>query len=468
MNISPARITAFEILLRVITEDAYASNLLVAPRYENLSSADHGLAHELTLGVLRWQARLDFFIEHFTKRKIAKLDNEVVIALRLGIYQLLFLDRVPAHAAINDSVNLIKLHKKKSAAPMVNAVLRSVQRAGAGEISKLIEAIKDPLEKLAVAASHPRWLLETWIVRFGFDEVQKLATANNEAPVTTFRFNRKVQSEEQTREWLSVNNIQFRASKICPDAFVIEAGKFSAQSEAVKNSWLYLQDEASQLVAHLAATSSLIPHPSSLDLCAAPGSKTSLMASLLPENSLLVACDLYAHRLLTLRELAAKSGLENLNVIQLDATKPLPFVAEMKFDTVLLDAPCSGLGTLQRHPEIKWKVNADKIRELSELQKKLLLNAAAQVKAGGILTYSVCSTEPDEGEEVIAWLLAQNAEFHDVTKERMAEIKVNIPGLAGINFGARTFTHLHGCESFFVCVLQRGKEFRVTPSGVNI
>ncbi len=459
MNISPARITAFGILLRVITEDAYASNLLVASRYENLSSADHGLAHELTLGVLRWQARLDFLIEHFTKRKIAKLDNEVVIVVRLGIYQLLFLDRVPAHAAINDAVNLVKLHKKKSAAPMVNAVLRSVQRAGAGEIPKLIEAIKDPLEKLSVAASHPRWLLENWIARVGFEQAQALAIANNEAPNTAFRFNRKVQPEANTREWLSANNVQFRPSKICPDAFVIEAGKFSAQSEAVENSWLYLQDEASQLVAHLAATSSLIPHPSSLDLCAAPGSKTSLMASLLPENSLLVACDLYAHRLLTLRDLAAKSGVENLNVFQLDATKPLPFAAETQFDTVLLDAPCSGLGTLQRHPEIKWKVNEGKIKELSELQKKLILNAASQVKAGGILTYSVCSTEPAEGEEIIAWLLTQNAEFHDVTKERIAEIKVSNPGLTGTNFGARTFTHLHGCESFFVCVLQRGINF---------
>ena len=460
MNISPARITAFEILLRVITEDAYASNLLAAPRYENLSSADHRLAHELTLGVLRWQARLDFFIEHFTKRKIAKLDNEVVIALRLGIYQLLFLDRVPPHAAINDAVNLVKLHKKKSAAPMVNAVLRSAQRAGAGEISKLIEAIKDPLEKLSVATSHPRWLLENWLARFGFEQAQALAAANNEAPQTAFRFNRKVNSEAKTCEWLSENNVQFRASKICPDAFVIETGKFLAQSEAVKNNWIYLQDEASQLVAHLTAVNrSPTTDHRLLDLCAAPGSKTSLMASLLPENSLLVACDLYAHRLLTLRELAAKSGLGNLNVIQLDATKPLPFAGEMQFCSVLLDAPCSGLGTLQRHPEIKWKVNADKINELSELQKKLILNAASQVKVGGILTYSVCSTEPAEGEEIVAWLLTQNSEFHDVTKKRMAEIKVNRLGLAGINSGARTLTHLHGCESFFVCVLQRGINF---------
>ncbi len=469
MNISPARITAFEILLRVVTEDAYASNLLAASRYEKLSSADHGLAHELTLGVLRWQARLDFLIEHFTKRKIARLDNEVVVVLRLGIYQLIFLDRVPAHAAINDAVNLIKLHKKKSAAPMVNAVLRAVQRTGTDEISRLVAAIKDPLEKLAVATSHPRWLLENWLARFGLDEAQKLATANNEAPNTAFRFNRKVQAEAQTRAWLSAQNIQFRPSRICPDAFVIEAGKLSAQSEAVRNSWIYLQDEASQLVAHLAVIRRQDASvPRVLDLCAAPGSKTSLMASLLPENSLIVACDLYAHRLHTLRELASKSGLENLHVIQLDATKPLPFGAEIQFDTVLLDAPCSGLGTLQRHPEIKWKVNADKIRELSELQQKLILNAASQVKAGRVLTYSVCSTEPAEGEEIIAWLLTQNAEFRDVTMERMGEIKVTNSGLAGINFGARTFTHLHGCESFFVCVLQRGKEFRVTPSGVNI
>lgn len=457
MNISPARITVFEILLRVTTDEGYASNLLSSARYENLSSADHGLAHELTLGVLRWQAYLDFFIEHFTKRKIKKLDAEVVIALRLGLYQLLFLDRVPAHAAINDAVNLVKLHKKKSAAPMVNAVLRSVQRTGKIELEKIAEAVKDPLEKLSITTSHPVWLLQKWAEKFGAEEAKNLAEANNHAPHTAFRFNRKVQEEAKTREWFAANNIQFRASEICPEALVLEVGNISSQSEAIQSHWIYLQDEASQLVAYLAANSPTA-HPSFLDLCAAPGSKTSLMASLLPEEAIIVACDLHLHRLQTMRELAARANISNINLLQLDATKSLPFAAEKQFDLVLLDAPCSGLGTLQRHPEIKWRVTQEKIFELAALQKSLLENAGAQVSAGGILAYSVCSTEPEEGEEVIAEFCAGHAEFRDVTRERSTKLGVEASRFLTPSVGARTFTHKHGCESFFVCLLEKSTE----------
>ncbi len=457
MNISPARITAFEILLRVITEEAYASNLLAAPRYENLSSADHGLAHELTLGVLRWQARLDFFIEHFTKRKIIKLDTEVVIALRLGLYQLLFLDRIPAHAAINDSVNLVKLYKKKSAAPMVNAVLRAVQREGKDTLEKSIAAIKNAVEKLSVTTSHPDWLLQKWVERFGADETQALAQANNHTPRTAFRFNRKVQDEVPTREWLTAHNIQFRASEICPDAFVIEAGNLSAKSEALQGNWIYWQDEASQLVAHLTGNSALCTPYSALDLCAAPGSKTSLLASLLPEDVTIVACDVHLHRLQTLRELAARAKIQNINVLQLDATKPLPFAVEKQFDLVLLDAPCSGLGTLQRHPEIKWRITPDKIHELVALQKTLLENAATQVRAGGLLAYSVCSTEPEEGEALIAEFHAAHAEFRDVTRERLTALGREAAKFLTLTFGVRTFTPQHGCENFFVCLLEKSR-----------
>ena len=455
MNIAPARTTAFEILLRVMKEDAYASNLLAAPRYEKLSSADHGLAHELTLGVLRWQGRLDFFIEHFTKRKITKLDTEVVIALRLGLYQLLFLDRVPAHAAINDAVNLVKLHKKKSAAPIVNAVLRSVQRAGKDELEKIIASVNDSLEKLSIATSHPAWLLKKWSERFGEEEAQTFAAANNHAPRTAFRFNRKVQDEGLTREWLAASNIQFRASEICPDAFVVESGNLSANSEAIRSNWIYLQDEASQLVAHLTANSAISIPQSALDLCAAPGSKTSLIASLLPEEVTIVACDLHLHRLQTMRELSARANLTNINLLQLDATKPLPFAVETKFDVVLLDAPCSGLGTLQRHPEIKWKINHEKIQELAALQKSLLENAASQVSTRGMLAYSVCSTEPEEGEEIIAEFCAAHAEFRDITSERLKTFELEGAKFFTQNFGARTLTHQHGCESFFVCLLEK-------------
>lgn len=454
MKVAPARVAAFDILFRVACEDAYASNLLTSARYENLSSADHALTQELTLGVLRWQGQLDFFITHFTKRKLAKLDLEVVIALRLGLYQLQFLDRIPPHAAINESVNLVKLHKKHSAAPMVNAVLRAAQRAGKEALAQIIQTIANPLEKLSIETSHPQWLLERWMRRWGADEARNLAVANNRAPVTAFRFNPRVQAEAITREWLAAQHIQIRPAELAPNAAVITAGSLSANAEAMQQGWLYLQDEASQLVAHLLANTphSALRTPRLLDLCAAPGSKTTLLASLLPENALLVACDLHWHRLQTMRELAAQARVANLNLLQLDASKALPF-ADTKFDFVLLDAPCSGLGTLQRHPEIKWRIQETKIKELAALQQQLLANAATQVNTGGLLVYSVCSTEGEEGENVIAAFRATHPEFHDVTRERLTELGIEAEALMTATFGARTFPHRQGCEGFFVCAL---------------
>lgn len=170
---------------------------------------------------------------------------------------------------------------------------------------------------------------------------------------------------------------------------------------------------------------------------------------------MIVAGDLHLHRLQTMRELAARSQTFNLQLLQLDATTPLPFAAEAKFAGVLLDAPCSGLGTLQRHPEIKWRVTQAKINELATLQKRLLENAAPQVQAGGSLTYSVCSTEPEEGEQVIAWFCASHPEFRDVTRERLLELKLEANDFLPSTFGVRTFPHRQGCEGFFVCVLRK-------------
>lgn len=458
MKVSPARLTAYEILKRVATEEAYASNILSSGRYENLASADHALAQELTLGVLRWQAQLDFFIERFTNRKLAKLDLEVTLALRLGLYQLQFLDRIPPHAAINEAVNLVKLHKKHSAAPMVNAVLRAVQRVGKEALTKLIHTIRDPLERLSVETSHPKWLLQRWSHRWGEDETRRLAIANNHAPSTAFRFNPRVQPEATTREWLADHHLPFRNAALAPNAAVLEAGSLSANAEPMQQGWIYVQDEASQLVAHLLANNfkSQIGNLQVIDLCAAPGSKTSLLASLLPEDSTIVACDLHSHRLHTMRELAARAQISNFQLLQLDATKPLPF-AEAEFALVLVDAPCSGSGTLQRHPEIKWRMTEGKIHELAALQRQLLSNAATQVRIGGRLTYSVCSTESEEGEDVIAEFCATHPEFRDVTRERLTELGIEATELMTATFGARTFPHRQGCEGFFVCVLWRVK-----------
>jgi 16S rRNA (cytosine967-C5)-methyltransferase len=453
-NISPARATAFEILRRVTDGDAYASNLLASDRYSKLSREDHALAQELVLGVLRWQAQLDFLIEHYARRPLKKLDGEVVIALRLGLYQLRFLSRVPPHAAINESVNLAKERKKESAAPLVNAVLRSAQRDSRFDLSK---TIKDSLERLVAETSHPAWLLKRWIARYGEAEARDLALANNTAPRTALRFNARRHSVEQTRLWLKERKIEVHDSTLTPKAFnvrgTIKGGSLPPQSEPIRNGWIYLQDEASQLIARLAAQSVRENAASKVwDSCAAPGSKTSLMASLLREDSLIVASDLYDHRLRTMKELNARLAVDQIRLVQLDATRELPFEPE-SFDLVLLDAPCTGLGTLQRHPEIKWRLTEAKIGELAELQKRLLANAAQQVRPGGLLVYSVCSTEPEEGEDIISWFRNEHAEFRDMTRERLTELGIEPWPLLTPSFGARTFTHGHGTESFFFCVL---------------
>jgi len=487
VKVTAARRAAFEILWRVETEEAYASYLLAAAQYEQLSREDHALAQELTLGVLRWRARLDFFIERYSRRKIAKLDREVVIALRLGLYQLHFLTRVPPHAAVNESVNLVKGRGLQSAAPLVNAVLRAAQRAGTAEAAEDMGSIKDPLERLSIETSHPAWLLARWVNRFGQDEARALALANNSAPRTAFRYNTGRATKERAQAWLAEHEVRARDSELVPGAAVIEDGSLAAQAEPVREGWIYLQDEASQLVAHLAAADcglriadcglqnnssnfppsdfrpatktsnpqSAIRNPQSkaLDLCAAPGSKTTLMTSLLPEDGLVVACDLHLHRLRLMNEIAARLGLAKLNLIQLDAMAELPFAPQPGFETVLLDAPCSGLGTLQRHPEIKWRTSAAKVEEMAALQRRLLANAAQQVRVGGLLTYSVCSTEPEEGEQLIGWFRHSHPEFRDLTRERLTELGLDPAALLTSSFGARTFTHRQGTESFFVCAL---------------
>ena len=462
-NVARVRVAAFDILWRVAAEDAFASDLLASPPYDPLSREDHALAQELSLGVLRWQIQLDFLVERYARRPIDRLDPEVVVALRLGLYQLKFLSRVPPHAAINESVNLVKQRGKKSAAPLVNAALRAAQREKDTDLSlNLRRAIEDPLERLSVETAHPPWLLRRWVERFGEEEARETALADNAAPRAAFRFNTRRAGEPQTREWLFEHNAAVRDSEVAPGAAVIESGSLSPQSEPVREGWIYLQDEASQLVAHLAAIRSnplrsQVSNLRYLDMCAAPGGKTTLLASLLPASALVVAGDLRLHRLRTMKEMSERLGVGAIHLVQFDAGAPAPFDQQEGFDVVLLDTPCSGLGTLQRHPEIKLRMSEDRVARLAELQRRLISNAARQLCVGGLLVYSVCSTEPEEGEEVVAWFRQNNPEFRDMTRERLVEIGLDPSQLLTPSFGARTVTRRHGSESFFFCVLWKRK-----------
>ncbi len=455
-QVAPARRAAFDVLMRVANEDAYASNLLASDQYDSLSREDHGLLNELVLGVLRWQRALDLLIEHYAKRPVNQLDSEIILSLRLGLYQLRFLSRVPAHAALNESVNLVKLHKKEYAASFVNGVLRSATRDTATTLDAIVAAIPNELARAGFATSHPSWLLKRWQTRLGDVPATRLTRANNTPPRIAFRFNETQAPAEQSREWLAQQNIETRPSNLAPQAHVVVSGSISGQAEPIQNGWLYLQDEASQLVAHLVVAELRTPQPTApriLDLCAAPGSKSLLMAALAPDADIF-ANELYAHRLRTLDELRERLGVINILQQQHDATDELPAKWVARFDAVLLDAPCSGLGTLQRHPEIKWRIIEGKLKELSELQSTLLANAARCVKPGGILVYAACSTEPEEGEDVIAKFLAETSGFRDITAERLTALNLNAETFMTDTHGARTWPHVHGCEGFYFCVLQ--------------
>lgn len=440
-SVSPARRRAYDILRRVETERAYASVLLGAEE-SDLSRGDRALAQEIVLGVLRWQRSLDYLIELYSGRPIGRLDLSVVIALRIGLYQLRFLTRVPRSAAVNESVNLIKRARAASAGGLVNAVLRKA----AGDLGeKAGQGIADPLERASIELSHPKWMLERWQSVLGAEDSQRLALANNSPAPTSFRINTFRTTVDEALTQLRADGVIVRESEVAPGAFVVASGPASAITDAARQGLLYLQDQASQLV-------SILLEPGAgqrvLDLCAAPGSKTSHIAALTDGKAWIIACDRHLRRVNNLRATCQRLGIDSIDAVALDATQPLPFIEDaLTFDRVLLDAPCSGTGTLRGNPEIKWRLTPDDIPRLAELQFILLGRAALSVASGGRLVYSTCSMEREENEAVIDRFLQNGAGFRIVKPAVRADL-ITTEGFV------RTFPHRNGADGFFAAVLE--------------
>jgi 16S rRNA (cytosine967-C5)-methyltransferase len=444
--VSPARLAAFDILRRVESESAYASALLARLPESGLSQADHALAQEIVLGVLRWLRSLDYFIERYSERSVRRIDLSVLISLRMGIYQLRHLSRVPHSAAVNESVNLVKRAGAASAAGLVNAVLRKAARL-TGE--RPGADLADPVERASIELSHPPWMLERWRGWLGDDETRALALANNAPAALAFRVNTLQYSTAEVIAELAHAGITVRESDLSAGAFVVASGPSPVIAQAARRGLIYIQDQASQLV-------SLLLDPQRghrvLDLCAAPGSKSSHIASLTFGQAWIVACDLHPHRLAILNSACRKLGIVSIDTVALDATRPLPFIeSAQKFERVLVDAPCSGTGTLRANPEIKWRLSLADIAGLSKLQLNLLQNAATAAAPGGRLVYSTCSMEPEENEEVVRQFLAGNKSFHAIEPPARADL-ITADGYV------RTFPHRHGSDGFFAAVLEKGDE----------
>lgn len=449
--ISPARVAAYETLCAVAAGNLDLPTAIAVARGGLNDDRDRALAAEIATGVQRWRAALDHVIERFASRPIARLDPEVVEILRLSAYQLLHLTRVPASAVVDDAVNLVRRAGKTSATGFVNAVLRRISRrrnelplpSRPTEFSDRAAV----LDYLSVALSHPRWLAARWLDRMGFDAAETWMRFNNTAAPLVLRANRLRTTRDDLAARLEQEDVRTHPTPFAPDGLLVDDG-LPLRTAAFEEGLFFAQDEASQLVALLAGD----PPPARvLDACASPGGKTTAIAAAMEGRGLLVATDLRDRRIELLRRTVASSGARNVRLVQMDLRKPVPFAAP--FDCVLVDAPCSGLGTLRRDPDIRWRRREGDLAALAAAELTMLKQAAEIVAPGGRLIYATCSSEPEENEAIADAFIATARGLTPLpafdTSRRLPRAVVDSRG------HLRTEPHTHGLEAFFAAAFRR-------------
>ena len=438
-----ARRIAHEVLVRVDTTDAFA-DVLLADRLARapLTPADHALATRLVYGTLAWQGRLDHELAARVRGPLARLEPPVRAALRLGLHQLRFLDRVPSYAAVDASVRLAHA-AGRGAAGLVNAVLR--RAADEGE-PPLPDAAADPIGRLAVEWSHPRWLVAAWQDELGADELPALLAANNAESPTVLRASRLRTTPAALRSELAAAGVDTRAATWAADGVVVERGGARLRAlPAWDDGRLAFQSEASQLVTPLLDVG---PGAAVLDACAAPGGKTAHAATLVAPGGQVVALDRHAAGARRIVAEAARLGAPGVRVVVADARRP-PVRGPVggRFDAVLVDAPCSGLGTLRRHPELRWRRRPDDVAWLAALQAEILDAIAPLVRPRGVLLYAVCTLARAENEALVAAFLARTPHF-TVEAAPLPAALVTADGFM------KTLPHRHGTDGFFAARLR--------------
>jgi 16S rRNA (cytosine967-C5)-methyltransferase len=452
---APARRAAYGALREVTSNRKDLPDALAHVRARLTDARDAALAAEIATGTLRWMGALDAVIERFGRRPLARLDPEVLDILRLGAYQLLHLDRVPARAVVDDAVELTRGAHKGSAGAMVNALLRRIDRER--DHLPLPPRPEAPgreaeLDYLSIAGSHPRWLVERWLDREGFAAAEAWVRFDNSPAPLTLRANTLVNSRDDLAGRLAATGVIVAPTRYSPEGLVVVDGN-PLGTPLHDQGAFFVQDEASQIVALVAGAR---PGERVLDACASPGGKTVAMAGRMQDRGLLVAGDVRRRRMGLLERTVRLSGATSVRLARFDAER-LPFGAV--FDRVLVDAPCSGLGTLRRDPEIRWRRSPADFPALAARQRRMLERAATVVKAGGRLVYATCSSEPDENEAVVGAFLRDHDGF-----------EVEVPGDANLDAGGaaslltpegylRTRPDRHGLEGFFAAVLWHRRYF---------
>ena len=432
---APARAAAARVLERVATDAAFADLALEAElATRTLSPRDSALATELVFGTLRWQRYLDWILAPHAKRRLPALDARVLVILRMTAYQLVFLERVPPFAAVNDAVTLAPATPGIKA--FVNAVLRSFARRGPREREPAPP--RDATDALATRCSFPTWLAARWIARYGPEDAEALMRALNERPPLTLRANTlRVTREALAARLATEEGLAGRPTRWAPEGLVVGPGGAPASWRAFAEGLFAVQDEASMLVARLLAPA---PGATIADVCAAPGTKTTHLAQLMEDRGRVLALDPQPARLARVREAAARLGIRSIEPLDGAVAALAPAFREA-CDGVLVDAPCSNLGVLRRNPDVKWRREPAELAASAERQRGILAAAATMVKPGGRLVYATCSLEPEENEGVVAPFLAARPEFR---RDPPAAFPLPLDADGAL----RCLPHRHGTDGF--------------------
>jgi 16S rRNA (cytosine967-C5)-methyltransferase len=418
------------------------ASLLADTRYRSLAPADRDLAMEIVFGVLRWRATLDWILAHHAKRDPAELDFTILLALRIGLYQIRYLDRVPARAAVDESVRLAEAYGAARGKGLVNAVLRSALRTPGSP--PFPEKEKDPLGYLTTTLSCPGWLAERHLRRLGAARAEARCAAQNRTPPLHLRVSTRL-DRERARELLASEGVETEILSAAPRGLRVLSGSLAASSLA-RDGLVFPQDAGSQLVPLL-----LCPGKTDrvLDVCAAPGGKATALSELVCEGSVF-AIDRRRRRIRLLREICSRLSAVNVHMVLADGRR-LPF--EARFPRILLDVPCSSVGTVRRNPDIKWRVQESDLHELSVLQLELLRSSSRVLREGGRLVYATCSTEPEENEGVVERFLSESPGFHAV--DAGSSLPEAARHLVGGDGYFRTSPEHDDMDGYFAAVLVR-------------
>ncbi len=439
---SGVRGLAVKILNRVERTDAYLEKLLDNElKNAELNGPDKALLYEIVHGVTRWQGRLDWILNGFYKGQFSKAIPNLKNGLRVALYQILFLDRIPDHAAVNEAVEFVKKLQGQKPADLTNAILRNIIRSK--NAIRYPEPNDDLLGYLSAYYSHPAWLVKRYLERFGREETEKLLNANNEKPYLTLRVNAIKTDIPGFKSLLEQVNLKYRPGKFLEEFVQLQNLTNISAWEYYQKGYFNIQDESAGLAVRLLDVQ---PGMNVLDMCAAPGGKTAYLGSLMKNTGKITALDRYEGRLKLVRKNNERLGLTIVETIESDA---LEFESE-PFDRVLADVPCSGTGTLSKKPDIKWKKDIFDLRKMSEMQLKLIAKASTLVKPGGVLVYSTCSIEPEENYEIVKKFL----ETHPNFKFESAKGKVK-DSLVDENGCIQTYPHRHLMDGAFAAKLIR-------------